>query len=353
MKALVKCAPGAGNLRVMEMPEPTPACGQVKIKVAAASICIADVGYYWKAEDTLQRLKTPVILGHEGSGVVVEVGPGVTHLRPGDRVTAETTLHTCKECDACRNGLYNDCKHRRGLGSSADGFFAEYVIAADASIHKIPDWLSFEAAAVLEPLACVTHGIFGQPGWGGISPYHEVLITGPGPIGLFAAQVAKLCGATVILSGTSRGMERLRLAQRFGVDHIINSTEENVEARVMELTQGRGVDIALECSGTVPAMENCFASLKHSGLYIWLAPHHHGVEYNLPLTDFFIRRQLRVAGARSSTPAAWDKALRLVRQGKIHAQELVSCILPLEDWERGFQMVEDREAIKVILDPNL
>jgi L-iditol 2-dehydrogenase len=346
----VKYELGKGKLRVQEMPEPKPLFNQVKIKVKAASICSSDMSY-WLSESVSYRLNPPVILGHEGSGVVVEVGEGVHHVKPGDRVIAETTIETCLECDACMNGQFNNCTRRKGLGSSANGFFAEYVVALDRSVHKIPDHLSFEAAALLEPMTCAIHGVMEKAD---VRPYHTVLVSGPGPIGLFAAQAAKICGATVILSGTTRGLPRLKLAESFGIDHTINSNTEDVTEVVNQITKGRGVDVAFECSGAQSAIYACMESLKFGGTYVWLGgmSSNNGelcIEYN----KLFGGKELKLIGARSTTPAAWNMALRLVEQKKMHVQELVTHTLPLEEWEKGFGMVMNREAIKVILNPEL
>jgi len=349
MKAVVKYAPGRGNIALRHVPEPVPACDQVKIKVMAASICSSDM-LYWQREDMSHRIRCPVILGHEGAGVAVEVGERVRHVKPGDRVLAETTLQVCNACDACADGRYNDCKGRKGLGSSADGFFAQYMVALGRSVHVIPDFVSFQEAALMEPVSCVTHAIFEQ---GNIRPYHEVLVSGPGPIGLFSAQIAKLCGATVIVSGTRRSLPRLRLAVDLGfADHIVNSSQENLKQRVMELTEGRGVDVVLECSGAAVAIAGSLEALKDNGTLLWMGAMHtdEGV-MELPLNHLLIDRQLHLIGARSSTPASWGQALRLLRQKKLYTKELVGPSLPLENWEKGFQMVQNREAIKVILAP--
>ena len=240
MKALVKFQNGPGNMEVRQVEEPEPGYDQVKIKVEAASICSSDM-LYWSAPDMSGRLRVPVILGHEGAGVVTEVGAGVRHVKVGDRVVAETTLETCQQCEACLEGRYNNCNGRRGLGSSANGFFAEYVIARGASVHKIPDDLDFDAASLMEPFTCAVHALLERTR---IQPYHFVLVSGPGPIGLFAAQVAKLCGATVFVSGTRRGKPRLELAMKLGADAVINSNE-NAEVSA-DLVDSSLYDIAYD-----------------------------------------------------------------------------------------------------------
>lgn len=346
MKALVKFQNGPGNMEVRQVEEPEPGYDQVKIKVEAASICSSDM-LYWSAPDMSGRLRVPVILGHEGAGVVTEVGAGVRHVKVGDRVVAETTLETCQQCEACLEGRYNNCNGRRGLGSSANGFFAEYVIARGASVHKIPDDLDFDAASLMEPFTCAVHALLERTR---IQPYHFVLVSGPGPIGLFAAQVAKLCGATVFVSGTRRGKPRLELAMKLGADAVINSNEEDVVERVMELTGGRGVDVAVECAGVESAILACLQALKKHGEYVALGAMHSGVLSQLDYNDIFAK-EIRINCACSTTPASWSKTLRLVEEKKAHLAELVTHTMKLEDWEEGFQKVLNREAIKVVFHP--
>ena len=346
MKALVKYKNGTGNMEIQEVPDPIVGYGQVKIKVMAASICSSDQMYYY-APDMGTRLRCPVILGHEGSGVVVEVGEGVDHVKVGDRVVSETTFEICGVCDACMEGRYSQCVKRRGLGSSADGFFAEYVLARGASVHKIPDDLSFDAAALMEPMTCAVHALLERMR---IMPYDYVLVSGPGPIGLFAAQVAKCCGATVIVSGTTRGEPRLALAKKLGADYTVNSQKEDLYERVMEITGGRGADVAVECAGVEKAIQDCFRCLKKSGEYMALGAMHHGVmkefDYNVPFS-----KEIRMNTSCSTIPSSWNKALRLVEEGKIVLGDLVTHTLPLDQWEEGFEKVANREAIKVVFHP--
>lgn len=346
MKALVKYQNGPGNMAIMDIPEPTPGYGQVKIRVKAASICSSDQMYY-HAPDMSARLNVPVILGHEGSGEVVAVGEGVTHVKVGDRVIAETTLELCHECEACLEGRYNNCNHRKGLGSSANGFFAEYVIARGESVHKIPDWLPFDDAALMEPLTCSVQALLEATR---IMPYHYVLVSGPGPIGLFAAQVAKTCGATVIVSGTRRGKPRLELSQKLGSDYIINTQDENLYERCMEITGGRGIDIAVECSGVEAAIKDCIAVLKKAGEYVALGAIHSGKHVDFDYNSLF-GRCIRINSSCSTSPSSWNKTLRLVEEKKINLGALVTHTMDLDDWEEGFTKVENREAIKVVFHP--
>ncbi|MDL2220185.1 alcohol dehydrogenase catalytic domain-containing protein [Eubacteriales bacterium OttesenSCG-928-N14] len=348
MKAVVKYDLGPGKMRVQEMPDPVAAYDQVVIEVKAASICSSDM-HYWKAPDTGSRLRPPVILGHEGTGIVTQVGDGVHHVKVGDRVVAETTLETCHVCDACMEGSYNNCRNRKGLGSSANGYFAEYVVALGNSVHKLPDNLSFEEGALLEPLCCTVRAVTHMMD---VKPYHHVLVSGAGPIGLFAAQVAKACGATVIQTDTTVGEHRLELSRQFGIDRTVNVQKEKLADVIADVTKGRGVDYALDATAAVPAIQSCIDSIKPGGQFMFLA----GVntengEMAINVQKLFGIGEIGLLTSRSTTPLDWYHTLRLAEMGKIHLKEIISHQLPLDEWETGFNLVESRQANKVVFNP--
>ena len=173
MKALVKYAKGPGNLEIREVEEPKVSGDLVKIRVVYAGICGSDL-HTWAGEYASN--KPPVTLGHEFSGIVEEVGPDVKELKVGDRVTSETTFKTCGKCIYCKNEEYNLCSSRQGLGTQADGGFAEYVINHEARIHKLPEKVSLLQASLTEPLACCVHGAMETSQ---VKPGETVLIFGP------------------------------------------------------------------------------------------------------------------------------------------------------------------------------
>lgn len=155
MKALLKTKLGPGNLEVAEVEEPQVGKDQVKILVKYSGICGTDIhtfqGHY--------KVSAPVILGHEFSGEVVEVGKNVTEFQPGDRVTSETTFYICGKCKYCQSGDYNLCSSRKGLGTQQNGSFTKYVIARKESVHRLPEHVDYLSAAMTEPLACAHHAV--------------------------------------------------------------------------------------------------------------------------------------------------------------------------------------------------
>ena len=173
MQAVVKTARGEGNVALRELPQPRPGPGQVLLAVRAAGICGTDLHIYHDEYPT----QPPVVLGHELAGEVVAAGDGVTRVSVGDRVTTETYFHLCGSCRFCRGGQPNLCPERRSIGSGVDGGFAPYVVVPERNIHRLPDNLTFQEAALSEPLACVVHGALELPK---VTPGDVAVVAGPG-----------------------------------------------------------------------------------------------------------------------------------------------------------------------------
>src|SRR5258708_9236940 len=212
MLAVRKIARGVGNIEVQDVSEPRPGPGQVVIEVNSSGICGTDLHIY------LDKFEThpTVTMGHETAGTIVELGPEVNGWIVGDRVTTETYFYTCGECRSCRQGRRNLCLRRRSIGSKQDGAFARYLLTPASNLHRVPDELDLESAALTEPLACTIHGVLETAG---VRAGDNVAVTGPGPIGLLALQLAKAAGATVDKMGTKQNNGRLALAKELCAQH--------------------------------------------------------------------------------------------------------------------------------------
>ena len=230
MKGLVKFAEGAGNMEVREVEEPKILPGYVKIEVKATGICGSDI--HILHSDIAIPVRPPVVTGHEFSGIVVEVGDGVTTCKVGDRVTSETAYQYCGKCENCKNGRYNLCDERKTLGYWYNGAFAKYTMVPQERIHLLKESISFEEAALLEPLACVCHAVMDLAE---VKPTDIVLITGPGAVGLMTLQVIKAYGAKTIISGTNADAERLKMAEKYGADFIINIQQDDLLEKVKHI----------------------------------------------------------------------------------------------------------------------
>ncbi|UZQ83186.1 zinc-binding dehydrogenase [Thermoanaerobacter sp. RKWS2] len=247
---------GYGNMELVDIDEPIINSDQVKIKVAYSGICGSDIHSY-KGE--YKNIRPPIVLGHEFSGVVVEVGSNVEGIKVGDRVTSETTFYVCGVCDYCKSGDYNLCPYRKGIGTQVNGSFAEYVAVRKESVHVLPHSIDLLSASLTEPLACAAHATLEKTN---IELGDIVLIFGPGPIGLLTAQIVKARGAYVILAGLTKDKDRFKVALELGIDKTVDIQQENLEDIVKELTNGYGVDKVFECSGSIRAVNSGLSLLR-------------------------------------------------------------------------------------------
>lgn len=342
MKALIKFKEGPDNMELREVPMPQPGAGQVRIKVKRAGICHTDLDYYRVGG---APLKPPIILGHEVSGVIDVVGEGVTDFKAGDRVLTQTTYHVCGKCRFCRKGQLNHCIARKGIGSVADGGFAEYLVNREESIMKIPDSVSFDEAAVVEPLACGVHAVTERIN---ICVGSVVVILGPGAIGLLTAQVAKAQGAFVIIAGLTPDQERLELALKLGIDRAVDLQKENLEEVVKGYTEGYGADVVVEATGARAAVDMGMKITAKDGIFIPMSFFPHSIE-----VDYYQikQRELNVIGSSSQIPTSWGKALKMIENGQVNAKAIVSHVYSLSEWEQAFATVENKTGLKVMINP--
>lgn len=343
MKAVMKVAPGVGNIELREIAEPEVQTGQVKIKVHAAGICGTDLHIY-KDE---YRSWPPVVLGHEVAGEIVEVGPGVEEFEPGDRVTTETYFSTCGICRYCRNGQTNLCLNRLSIGSAVNGGFTQYLVVPAKNIHRLPANVSLEAGALTEPLACVVHGVLLNAPT--VSSGDVAVIAGPGTIGLLTLQVVKSAGATAIVLGTSGDLKRLDLARNLGADYTINVQEDDPMPLIQGFTtQGLGADVVYECSGAGPAALQLLDLVRRRGRYVQIGLFGQAVRWDL---DQLCYKELVATGSNASTPASWLRAVRLLADGTVQTQPLITHTFALTDWETAFKGFEQKKGIKTLLQP--
>jgi L-iditol 2-dehydrogenase len=331
VKGLAKLAPGPGNVGLAERPEREPGAGEVGIEVRGAGVCGTDL--HIEADEF--RSVPPVTMGHEIAGVVVELGDGVDPDWLGARVVSETYYSTCGVCEWCRSGRINLCPERRSLGSFVDGGFAPRVIVPVRNLHRIPDWLDEHAAALAEPLACVCHCLLDPPA---VRPGDRVLVTGPGPVGLLAAQVARALGGDVTVVGLPSDEVRLAAARALGFAAVEAGAELD------------DFHVVVECSGSAGGAATCLRAARRSGRYVQVGVF--GRDVTVPL-DAVFQKELVVTSGFASTPESWRRALELIDERKVELGPLVSEVAPLEDWERVFADLRAGKGIKVVFDPRL
>lgn len=344
MKGVVKFDRGSGFVELRDVEDRPPGPDQVKVEVRAAGICGSDLHIY---HDTINyNIRTPVVMGHEFSGVVVDKGSEVGQdIAIGDRVTGEPSIYICGHCDYCLSEHYNMCPTRQVMGYYHDGCFASHVNAS--FVHKLPENVSFEAGAVTELLACCVHSVIEQCG---VTAGDVVAVIGPGPVGLFSALVAMAEGGTVVLCGTERDKKRLAFAEReLGVAHTIDVQAVDAVQRLQELTGGYGADVVIECAGVAAAIDLALEGVRKRGKVSLMGLPGKKVEVDLEKIAF---KELVVSGGIGQRRTAWERSLKLMESGAIDNKKLISHELALGDWNRGFEMMEKQEGLKLLLRPN-
>lgn len=341
VKALVKTREGHGNLELLDKEVATPLDDKVKIKVHYAGICGTDIHTY----EGHYKVNFPVTLGHEFSGEIVEVGADVKDFKVGDRVTSETTFYVCNECEYCESKDYNLCNHRKGIGTQVDGAFTNYVIAREESLHHIPGEVSYQSAAMTEPLACAHHGVSKIQ----VNSGDVAVVMGPGPIGLLVAQVLKSKGATVVVTGLDNDKVRLDKAEALHMDYVVNLQQTDLKTYINGITDGYGADVVVECSGAVPAARQGLDILRKKGFYSQI-----GIFKDAEITfdmEKVIQKEITVVGSRSQKPADWEPSLQLMADGLVNAEALVTKIYDISKWDEAYQHLKSGEGIKALLKP--
>ena len=348
MKALMKVAKGPGNIEVRDIPRPTlPGPDWVIIEVKAAGVCGTDL-HIWHDQ---YPYWPPVVMGHEFSGVIAEAGDGVRGFQVGDRVVAEPHSLACGVCPLCRQGKVQICASKRSPGWGIDGAFTDYVAMPYHLLHRIPDNLSFELAALAEPMAITVHQVSERSG---VGCQDNVVVVGAGPIGILAAFVAKACGAgQVIMVGVDAGEKcRFAVAKKVGADVIVNSMREDAVARVLELTGGQGADLVVETSGAGPAIASTVGMVRKCGRISAIGLNGKGT-VNFPWNDA-MNKVVDLAFNMSSSYTAWDPALRLMaRTDPEILGSVITHKVGIGQWGETFKALEAEEGVKALFIPGL
>jgi L-iditol 2-dehydrogenase len=340
MKALVKTVSGPAGLELLDLPPPVPGPGQVLVAVRAAALCGTDVHIL---HGTVP-VRPPLVLGHELAGVVVGMGPGVTGVPIGTRVTTETDASVCGECAHCRAGNQHRCPHRTAIGTSAPGGFAELVAVPAAGVHRLPDHVDFVTGSLTEPLAVAVHAVIERAA---VRSGDVVVVIGPGTIGLLVAQVAVARGAVVIVAGLARHRDRFRLAQELGIPRWVALDAGPGNQAVVGGHDSLGVDVVFECSGAPGALDRGIRLLRKGGRLVAVA-FTGGRMVPLDL-DHVVNHELALVASRGKRPASFAVAIDLLERGRVTPAPLVTHVFPLERWEEAFEAA-GRSATKVVLE---
>ena len=342
MKAVVKTKPGPG-VEIRAMPIPSAGPGELLLKVLRAGVCGTDLHIYeWDAWSQ-NRIKPPVIIGHEFVGEIVALGPGVTEFEVGERVSFESHI-ICEHCSACRSGNGHVCENTRILGVDVHGGFAEYAVAPAVNAWRAPANVPLEVQAVMEPLGNAVHTAFS----GNLSAC-RIAVTGCGPIGLFAIAVARAAGACQVIA-SDIAPYRLEAARRMNADAVIDVSKEDFVARVRELTEGRGLDGVLEMSGNAKAIRDGLAGLRNGGRLSLLGLPRE--EFGLDWNKLLVFKGVTIHGiAGRRMYETWYQMDNLLRSGSLDVRPAISHVMPMEKVVEGIELLRSGNAGKIVLVP--
>lgn len=336
MKALVLDGHGELCLRT-DYPCPTPATGEVVVKVDACGVCGTDLAMI----AGLQRSCPPVVLGHEYTGEIIAVGDGVSAWRVGDRVVCEQHAGACGSCRSCLSGDIHWCASKRAPGVCADGAFAEQVLLPANLLHRVPSSVHSRIACLTEPLAVILTGLDRvRPEQGDVA-----LVIGPGSLGVLSALVLQDMGVRTRLAGRQTSSTRLAAAGALGLD-VVDLQDIGTSA-----DESGGADIAydliVDTTGDARTVNAGLARLRRGGSFLELGLCHDHPELDLMVA---IDRAATIVCSLSSERSTWERALELIAAGRLPLEQCVTAYA-LDDWESALRDVADRQVLKAVLVP--
>ena len=332
------------TLEVDYAPVPSPQKGEVMIKVMRVGVCGSDPTIYFGRHPYVSY---PVIMGHEFSGIIEELGEGVTRLKKGMRVTVIPHL-VCGKCKACQTQTYNFCESLRCTGAEADGAHRQFICMPQEMVMEIPSTMSLDDAAMVEPACVAYHGAKR----GDITPSDKVLIFGAGPIGIFCMQSCKALGAKEVYI-CDLDQERLDLAKELGADVALNTKGIPIEQALEAFGGTKEIDVFYDCVGEKGIVFDNILRIARRGTRIVII----GVlqnEYNVPHLPDFIQHELRISGTTMYVPQDYRNMINLMGDGVIMTKGMISHYFKLEDIKTVFSMIENRteKFFKIMLTVN-
>ncbi|MCL6548443.1 MAG: NAD(P)-dependent alcohol dehydrogenase [Alicyclobacillus sp.] len=334
------------QVEIRELPVPELGPHEVLVKVMAVGVCGSDVHYYEHGRIGDFVVEKPIILGHECAGVVAAVGSQVTRVKPGDRVAVEPGV-TCGRCDACKAGRYNLCPKVEFLASPpVDGAFVQYLKHPADLLFPIPDELSFEEAALVEPFSVGIHACKRA----GVQAGARVAVMGMGPVGLLTVVAARAFGASEVYV-TDLEPIRLEAAKRLGATAAINVKERDAAEAVRELTGGEGADVAIETAGNPRALQSALASLRRGGrLAIVGLPAQDEIGLNVPFISSYEVDIFGIFRYANTYP----QGIRFLASGQYDVKSLITDRYPLEQAKDALERARTNKSgsLKVMVYPN-
>ncbi|MDM5338548.1 alcohol dehydrogenase catalytic domain-containing protein [Fictibacillus enclensis] len=341
MNAIVKIAKQPFAVEMKQVPRPVPEKDEVLIRIVTASICGSDIHAYLD-DPSYQWMAVPVIMGHEICGVVTEVNFDTDgdQIKVGDGVVVEA-IQGCGYCEICRKGQTQNCEDLKVIGLHYNGGFAEYLRVKSAYIHRLPPGFDLKIGCLIEPLSVAYHAVVRKTK---VTPEQTVLITGPGPIGLLCAIIAKSLGANVLLAGTDEDLlTRLNAAEQLGIN-TINITELPLQQGLSTYFQRGKVDVILECSGNEGALRTSLPHLRKNGQLTLVGLFPDEVQVDLSL---LVRNEIRCTGSYASHADDYEKCIEFLKESHFNPYELLT-FYSMKDYQTAFDHAFKKKTIKPV-----
>ena len=338
MKAAVFYGPKQ-PLRIEDRPNPKPAPGEVSIEIAACGICHTDIGYIDHGVPTFK--KPPLILGHEASGRVAELGEGVDHLRPGDRVLMGNVF-ACGKCHNCLMGRGNVCENMRMLGNHLDGAFAEYAVAPAKDVFPLPDEVPLiEGSIIADAISTPYHAVVNRAQ---VKAGENVAVFGVGGVGMNCIQIAAAVGGKVI--AVDLVTEKLNLARQLGAADLIDAGAEAEPAKKIRKITGRGADVAMECIGNPTTLKVAYECIKPGGRLVVVGYPSGPTDLHLARLMF---REQQIIGSLGCRNVDFPHVIEMVRMGRIQVKPIVSGRFPLEKINEGLDQMRGGKTLRTVI----
>jgi L-iditol 2-dehydrogenase len=330
------------DVRIEEVPKPEIGSDEFLLKVMASGICGTDVVEWYRLP------KAPRVLGHEATGTIEEVGENVTKYKVGDRVFVSHHV-PCNQCCYCKKDSHTACETLHTTNYYPGGF-SQYIrvpkINVETGVYKLPDTMSYEEGTFIEPLACAVRG----QRLADIKKCDTILVIGSGMAGILHIQLSKMKGVRKIFAADINP-DRLRLAEKFGADHVIDA-KEDLPQQLKELNKGRGADKVIVCTGATPAALTALDCVDRGGTILFFAVPDPAVKIPIPITDFW-RNETTIRTSYGAAPRDLEEALKILSQKQVNVEDMITHRLDIRDAAEGFRLVaEAGKSLKVIIEPN-
>lgn len=328
--------PHSVELREFSRPEPGP--DDVILAVEAVGVCGSDL-HQWTSTHSW-KVNYPVVLGHEFGGRIAAVGSAVKNWKEGDRVVSETAAVIDPNSPLSREGLYNLDPTRRGFGYGVDGAMTKFVRVPARCLHRVPDGLAMEQAALTEPCCVAYNAVINNAK---VRPGDRVVVLGPGPIGILCAAMARLAGAQVALVGLERDRARLEVAKAYGCEVIIGDASAWAKAR-----DGLGVDGVIDAAGASAALRIAMELVRPNG---WISKVGWGPQPLGFSLDPLVQKNITLQGSFSHNWPVWERVLALLGSGQLDVRPIMGGIWTLEAWHEAFEKMHSGQIVKAVLRP--